>query len=310
MKKIDLGNDSFFIGEDLKIGQNFKIGKNNIIRALNLEIGDNVTIGSDNNFLIGKKIQIGNCTFVGSFNDFTGITVKIGEYVYLDSNVIIGHGGKMNYDSHLKVGNKTMICSYVKLNLNFSIDIGNNVGIGENVDIWTHGSYPPVLDGFPAQFGKVIIGDNVWLPAKSTVMPGVKIGNDIVIGANSVVNKDLPSGSLCAGIPVKVLRENFYPKILNQKEKSVIILDALSEYEKLVAFKNLEFTYQFDSEKLVLNTKNVHFNFNSMIASGELSDVEEDFRDFLRRRGIKFFTGKLFKSITPPIYKDLLAFKI
>ena len=310
MKKIDLGNNSFFIGEDLSIGENFNIGSNNIIRALRLDIGDNVTIGSNNNCLIGESFEIGSCTFIGNHNDFTGITVKFGDYIYLDSNVVIGHGGKMNYDSHLKVGNNTMICAYVKLNLNYSINIGANVGIGENVDVWTHGSYPAVLDGYPAQFGKVVIGNNVWLPAKSTVMPGVTIGDDVVIGANTVINKDLPSGSLCAGIPVKVLRENFYPKLLEQSEKVDIILDALSEYEKLIAFKKLDFQYKFDVEKLVLSTDNVSFDFNSMRISGELSDVDEDLRDFLRRRGMKFFTGKLFKSITPPMYKDLLSFKL
>lgn len=306
IKKIKLDNNSYFIGEKFVVGENFSIGSNNIIRAKNFVCGDNVTIGSNNKFLIGESLSIGNCSYLGNDNDITIISVNFGDYLYFDSNVIIGHGGKMNYDSYLSVGERCMICSYVKLNTNYSIDIGNSVGIGEYVDVWTHGSFPAVLDGFPAQFGKVEIGSNVWLPAKSTVMPGVTIGDNIVIGANSIINKNLPSGSLCAGSPVKVLRENIYPKELSIDEKNKLIEASLLEYEKLKDFKNIHLDYTYNDILLLLKTETSTFNFNDMTIEGELTKEDEDLRDFLRRRGMKFFTGKPFKSILPPIYQDLI----
>lgn len=309
MKKIDLGNNSYFIGENFSVGSNFRIGHNNIIRARSFICGDNVIIGSENKFLIGKEISLGTCSFIGNNNDITGLKISFGEYLYLDSNVTIGHGGKMNYDSELKMGHHGMLCAYVKLNINYRIEIGDDVGIGEYVDVWTHGSFPPVLQGFPAQFARVKIGSNVWLPAKSTVMPGVVIGDHVVIGANSLINKDLPSGSLCAGMPVKVLRENMYPKELTVAEKAEMIKGILEEYERLRDFKEIKAGYNFDSESLVLTTETVKFDFKDTSTHGELSDTDEDLRDFLRRRGIKFFTGKPFRSITPPIYKDLISYE-
>ena len=306
IKKIKLDNNSFFIGENFSVGENFSIGNNNIIRARNFECGDNVNIGSNNDFLIGKSIVIGDCSYIGNNNNIVAINANFGDYLYLDSNVIIGHGGKMNYDSNIKIGYKSMICSYVKLNTNYSIEIGNNVGIGEYVDVWTHGSFPPVLQGYPSQFGKVSIGSNVWLPAKSTVMPGVVIGDNIVIGANSIINKNLPSGSLCAGMPVKILKENIYPIKLSNEQKNKLISESLSEYEKLKSFKEINFDYFYNSEHLILKSKKSTFDFNDMSVNGELTVEDEDLRDFLRRRGLKFFTGKPFKSIIPPMYNDLI----
>jgi acetyltransferase-like isoleucine patch superfamily enzyme len=55
------------------------------------------------------------------------------------------------------------------------------VGIGAEVMIWTHGAWLDTLQGFPAEFGPVKIGNNVWLPARSVVLPNVTIGDNTVI---------------------------------------------------------------------------------------------------------------------------------
>jgi hypothetical protein len=51
------------------------------------------------------------------------------------------------------------------------------------------------------------------------------------------------------------------------------------------------------------------YNTKSMEIEGHLNEIHEDFRDFLRRRGVKFFTGLPFKSIMPEGYKKLLSFE-
>lgn len=55
--------------------------------------------------------------------------------------------------------------------------------------------------------GPVTIGDNVWLGANCVVTSGVTIGDRCVIGANAVVNRDIPAGTIAAGVPAKVIRE-------------------------------------------------------------------------------------------------------
>lgn len=53
--------------------------------------------------------------------------------------------------------------------------------------------------------GKITIGSNVFIGAKSTILYDVEIGNNVIIGARSLVNKNLPDGVVAAGIPFKVI---------------------------------------------------------------------------------------------------------
>ena len=89
------------------------------------------------------------------------------------------------------------------------IFIGDNVMIAPNVILAT-GTHPisPELRERVYQYNLPIhIGDRVWIGAGSIILPGVTIGNDSVIGAGSVVTKDIPSGVVAVGNPCKVLRE-------------------------------------------------------------------------------------------------------
>jgi acetyltransferase-like isoleucine patch superfamily enzyme len=52
----------------------------------------------------------------------------------------------------------------------------------------------------------IVLGDNVWLGTGAKVLDGVRIGSDVVVGANAVVNADLPDGAIAAGVPARVLR--------------------------------------------------------------------------------------------------------
>ncbi|QYJ05801.1 sugar O-acetyltransferase [Nocardioides panacisoli] len=88
------------------------------------------------------------------------------------------------------------------------VDIGKDVQIGPHVQLLT-ATHP--LDaaqrrekwesGIP-----ITIGDNVWLGGRVIVCPGVTIGDDTVVGAGSVVTRDLPAGVLAAGSPARVVR--------------------------------------------------------------------------------------------------------
>lgn len=56
--------------------------------------------------------------------------------------------------------------------------------------------------------GPVVIGDNVWIGDKATILPNVSIGKGAIIAANSVVTKDVPEYSVFAGNPAKIIKQN------------------------------------------------------------------------------------------------------
>lgn len=98
------------------------------------------------------------------------------------------------------------------------ITIGNDVLIAPNVGIYTAGHVldPEIRKKTGAEFGQPItIGNNCWIGANVTILPGVTIGDNVVVGAGSVVTKDLPNDVLAVGNPCKVLRK------FNDKDRSI-----------------------------------------------------------------------------------------
>jgi maltose O-acetyltransferase len=84
------------------------------------------------------------------------------------------------------------------------IEIGDNVTIAPRVHILAHDASTFNYFGY-TKIGKVNIGDNVFIGANSTVLPGVKIGKNAIIGAGSVVTKDIQENSIAVGNPAKVI---------------------------------------------------------------------------------------------------------
>lgn len=78
------------------------------------------------------------------------------------------------------------------------ITIGENSIIGFNATILTHEF---LIDEW--RRGPVVIGKNVMIGANSTILPGVEIGDGAVVGAQSLVNRDVPPGALVAGVPAR-----------------------------------------------------------------------------------------------------------
>lgn len=307
LNTIKIGKNSFFIGENISLGEHVSIGPNVLIRARSLELKDYVTIGANTEFLVAEKLVVNRCGHIGSESTFVANRIIFGEYLYSDTKIVVGHGGKFNYDSMLDVGDGVMLCAYAKINTNYAVTLGDSVGIGEYVDIWTHGSYLDILDGFPSQFGPVKVGSNVWIPAKSTIMPNVNIGDNVVIAANSVVTKDVPSGALCGGIPARVIRENIYPIQLSAEEKQQMVSELIREYHQLIEYKGIVANVRFSAERMHIEVNRAIFDLEKRVIGGEIDSLAEDFRDFLRRRGIKIFTGKPFSSIIPAPHAKLLA---
>ncbi|GGG53285.1 DapH/DapD/GlmU-related protein [Epilithonimonas arachidiradicis] len=118
----------------------------------------------------------------------------------------------------LFVGENFQMNDYVHITAMQSVSIGRNVLLASKIYIsdCSHGSYSgDQYDSSPLEnpkdrkmFSKpVIIEDNVWLGEFVSVLPGVKIGKGTIVGANSVVSKDLPEYVIAVGTPAKPIKK-------------------------------------------------------------------------------------------------------
>lgn len=141
-------------------------------------------------------------------SDFAGIAQVVKELFRKSENAMVNPPFYCDYGSHIEVG-KNFFANYNCTILDVAkVRIGDNCQMAPNVAIYTAG-HPihPATRNTAYEYGKeVTIGDNCWIGGNVVICPGVHIGDNVVIGAGSVVTKDIPDWSLAAGNPCKVLR--------------------------------------------------------------------------------------------------------
>ena len=136
-----------------------------------IDKGARITAWNKNNDGNRPVIKIGNCCRIGAYIHITAVNgVTIGDNLLTGTNVLITDNAHGNSDK-------------------------------ESMDI--HPSLRPVVSK-----GKVHIGNNVWIGNNACIMPGVNVGDGAIIGANSVVTKDVPAYAVAVGIPAKVVKQN------------------------------------------------------------------------------------------------------
>lgn len=332
--------------DQLIIGSQVKIGRGTILKGERIEIGDQTVIMENNHIVVADYFYLGKCSTFGRNCTAVCKIIEIGDYYHGGSEIDFGGGGRLGPNSIFRMGKYGFLGDRSIVNTSDSIIIGDDVGIGAEVMLWTHGAYLSVLDGFPADFAPLRIGSHVWIPARSVILPGVTIGSNVVISIGSLVNRDIPDGVLVGGIPAKVIRENYYPKTLNDEKKNQLLKQMLDDYVPLLEFKGykvdnvekndtswsalLNETHQliyglqwedllpkinpnrkaiilyFHSATQIELASNTIFHLSTLKIDGDMCELAEDLRDYLRRKGIKFYTNQKFVSIIPPTFKKWL----
>lgn len=145
---------------------------------------------------------------------------EIGKDSYIETPFHANWGGR-----YLHLGNHVFINFNLSLVDDTHIYIGDCTMIGPNVMITTagHPILPELRGKKPYQFNlPVHIGKNCWIGGNVSIMPGVSIGDNTVIGAGSVVTKNIPENVVAVGNPCHVLREiNEYDRTYYDKEKAI-----------------------------------------------------------------------------------------
>jgi maltose O-acetyltransferase len=150
----------------------------------------------NSNFPLGKIFSAIRCFFVKEFIKSFGknITLESGVFFGDGRDIEIGNNAQINEECWIrncKIGDDVMIAPYVMI-LNY----------GHNID---DTSVPMISQGVK-YYEATVIENDVWIGARAVILPGVKIGRGSVIGAGSVVTKDVDAFSIVGGNPAKLIR--------------------------------------------------------------------------------------------------------
>lgn len=251
------------------VGKNCKIHPSVILNVENGYLGDGAVL-NEGVRIEGKKVIIGRECFMDRY-----ATIGGGSCFDPQSEFIAGDWLHMGVNSHINSG--------------YGVYVGHEFGCGVETKIFTHGAYTDSYNiGAPVEWASVHIGDNVWLP-NAWVNPGVKIGHQVVVAARSLINRDLPDRCLAAGIPVKILKENYLPRAVN---KESLVKQILEQTERRLLSHNLKYSFLFDvvtdSLNVQCNNEKTLFDLKKKTIIGTEGNVSAVLKDQLRRNGIRF----------------------
>ncbi len=263
--------------DELVRGKNVVIEDGVSIRGGTVVLGDNVTIKRGTSIEATERLLVGKNSIIGEHNVIAGRDISLGREFFSNHHAEIGGGSCLEKTSKLEIGYWFHLGSYAIINTAMPVKIGNECGFGRFSNIFTHGAYQSILDGYPVDFAPVTVGSNVWAPS-ATINSGVTIGDCVVIAAGSIVKKNLPSCCVAAGNPAKILMENLYPRKLKPETQSRAI-DRINELFDLKMTRQREGVYTVD---------NAEFDMTERRISGKASPASERCRNVLRRWGIRF----------------------
>lgn len=182
---VRLARGSFFrLALGVRAGRHFRVGSGSSMPRRTLTAGDNVTIGD--------RVSV------------SGV-VSLGSGVVIHRDVIL-----RAFDGHVEVGEGTTVNPFCIVYGQGGVDIGALVSIAAGTKIVAQEkvigdpSIPTKLQGGTAE--GIRIGDDVWIGVNAVVLDGVSVGEGAVVGAGSVVTRDVEPFTVVAGVPARVLR--------------------------------------------------------------------------------------------------------
>ena len=221
-----------------QIGKGVSIGLGSVICGDRVEIGDHASIG----FLTiirGKEICLGSHVQIGSMTFLDTPYMEIGEDTKINEQVFVG--GLQSPDSRFIVGRNCHIMQMSFINPSRSIVIGDDSGIGGHCLIFGHSSFHNQFDGYAVDFAPIEIGNRVGLAWRVFVLPGTKIGDGVMVGANSVVSGTLPPNSMAVGYPARIVgKAPVFPKTISDPEKVLMFRKIVAEMLHFFAGSGLE----------------------------------------------------------------------
>jgi len=216
-KGVSLSLGSVIIGRKVEIGDQTKIGFLTIIRGREI--------------VIKRFVKIGSMSVIDTEKVFIDDDARLNEQVYI--------GGMRTPTSSFHLGKRAIVMQLSYINPTLPVFIDDDSGIGGHCLLFTHGSWNSQIEGYPVRFAPIHIGKKVWLPWRVFIMPGVTIGDNVVIGANSMISTDLPSNCFAAGSPAKVIKQNV-PVLPEENVQQEMLKNIFKEFFEFLRYEEFK----------------------------------------------------------------------
>ena len=258
--------------DELILGDGVVIDREVLLRGGCFQLERCVRIRGGGTLHVNKSLVLQPYGVVNESCEILGVDIKIGRYLWMLPHAKIGGGSAFEVHSKLRIGHFCHLGMYTFINTARLVELADEVGLGTETALYTHGAYPSVLQGFPVAFGEIHIGDRSWLPG-ATVNPSVTIGKDCVIGVGSVVTRDIPDGSLAAGVPARVLKENAYPDPLTGPKRFAFFLDFIKTFCEICS-DHWKVSFAPGETCVMATIDNTHLGYYPEFSSPRLADWE------------------------------------
>lgn len=169
------------------------------------KIRNKIKLDKTTKIKLGENIKIVNCDIYVKGTNNT---------IFIDDNSIlrncrleiVGTNCKIHIGKGCMIGDD---CYLSTKENNINLVIGDNCGLSRNVKIMTSDGHPIFKDNMRINDAKsVTLGTHIWIADNVTILKGVNIEDDSVVGINSTVTKNVPKNSIVAGNPAKIVKEN------------------------------------------------------------------------------------------------------
>lgn len=159
---------------------------------------------------VGKSFQMERLPYIVGFG-----RIIIGNKTYFSGKPSFSFSSKLHDLPEVRIGDNTFVGHNTSFVAARKIEIGSHCLLSENVEIRDNDGHPNDylsrrnnLPPLPESVKPVYIGNDVWIGTGVLILKGVTVGDRSIIAARSVVTSDIPSDSIVAGVPAKIIRQN------------------------------------------------------------------------------------------------------
>lgn len=170
-----------------------------------LILGRGLTVRHPGRIDFGDNVAVDDYVFIDASGS-GDIGVQLRDGVILSRNcVVMGKNGYIVFDERADIGCNCTFASVSGISIGAATIIAANCYIGGGR--YYHDRLDPaIMDQGVYSRGEIVIGDKCWIGAGAVILDGVKIGTGAIVGAGSVVTKDVPDYAVVAGAPAKIIR--------------------------------------------------------------------------------------------------------